>query len=260
MICTAKLDVLDQKIGFRFVCDTGKECLTKFKRLHTDGKTSIVHCKLETGRTHQIRVHLQFLGYPICNDPFYNSYAFGPNKGKDAEYHQLKTVEQLINDIGAEHPTNKLNGDDVEYELKCQDLEQSLAQGEFYDDANFKLAEESRFVLIKNELFDRHINELEVTDEQVDSYIDQLANCDILNTKVDLPYLKANKHMKFSKEKYDVNVCCELCHMYHKPPRIDELSLYLHAMRYKIDDQVYFAEPPSWAQYSDEVDFSKLTF
>lgn len=41
---------------------------------------SIVHCLPLTGRTHQIRVHLQFLGYPITNDPIYsNRRVFGPN-------------------------------------------------------------------------------------------------------------------------------------------------------------------------------------
>ncbi|KAI1611108.1 pseudouridylate synthase [Exophiala viscosa] len=41
---------------------------------------SIVHCLPLTGRTHQIRVHLQFLGHPITNDPIYSNRAvFGPS-------------------------------------------------------------------------------------------------------------------------------------------------------------------------------------
>ena len=43
---------------------------------------SIVHCRPITGRTHQIRVHLQFLGHPIANDPIYcNQRVFGPQLG-----------------------------------------------------------------------------------------------------------------------------------------------------------------------------------
>ncbi|TPX20937.1 hypothetical protein DIZ76_016834 [Coccidioides immitis] len=44
---------------------------------------SIVHCLPLTGRTHQLRVHLQFLGHPITNDPIYsNRRVFGRNLGK----------------------------------------------------------------------------------------------------------------------------------------------------------------------------------
>jgi len=50
----------------------GKPSETHFKRLFYDGTHSVVKCKPKTGRTHQIRVHLQHLGHPIVNDPLYN--------------------------------------------------------------------------------------------------------------------------------------------------------------------------------------------
>lgn len=44
---------------------------------------SVVHCKPQTGRTHQLRVHLQWLGYPIANDPLYSQEEiWGPGCGK----------------------------------------------------------------------------------------------------------------------------------------------------------------------------------
>ena len=53
-----------------------KEAITAFKVLQTvafDSRTiSLIECKLQTGRTHQIRVHLQHLGYPLLNDPTYH--------------------------------------------------------------------------------------------------------------------------------------------------------------------------------------------
>ncbi|KAL2643993.1 hypothetical protein R1flu_011580 [Riccia fluitans] len=49
----------------------GKDACTKFQRLSTDGIYSIVRCEPVTGRTHQIRVHLQHLGHPIANDNLY---------------------------------------------------------------------------------------------------------------------------------------------------------------------------------------------
>lgn len=44
-----------------------------FKFLKTNNTISIIECYPFTGRTHQIRLHLQYLGYPISNDRCYNS-------------------------------------------------------------------------------------------------------------------------------------------------------------------------------------------
>lgn len=51
----------------------GKAACTKFTRISTNGKHSIVLCEPVTGRTHQIRVHLQYTGHPIANDMLYLS-------------------------------------------------------------------------------------------------------------------------------------------------------------------------------------------
>ncbi|KAK4569142.1 hypothetical protein RGQ29_004511 [Quercus rubra] len=51
----------------------GKAASTKFTRISTDGTHSIVLCEPITGRTHQIRVHLQYTGHPIANDMLYLS-------------------------------------------------------------------------------------------------------------------------------------------------------------------------------------------
>ena len=50
---------------------------------------------------HQIRVHLQFLGHPIVNDPLYNSSSFGPEKGMGGRLGKSK--EQLILDLMESH-------------------------------------------------------------------------------------------------------------------------------------------------------------
>lgn len=49
----------------------GKPARTEFELLHTDGTHSLIACRPITGRQHQIRCHLRFLGYPIANDPLY---------------------------------------------------------------------------------------------------------------------------------------------------------------------------------------------
>ncbi len=48
-----------------------KEAITNYTLLERLGKYSLVECRLETGRTHQIRVHMSHLGHPIVGDPVY---------------------------------------------------------------------------------------------------------------------------------------------------------------------------------------------
>jgi len=53
------------------VVSTGKPALTHYRILERLPRATVLACKLETGRTHQIRVHLQQLGHPIWGDPVY---------------------------------------------------------------------------------------------------------------------------------------------------------------------------------------------
>lgn len=49
----------------------GKEAITHYKVLERLGYVTLVQCILETGRTHQIRVHMKHIGHPLFNDDFY---------------------------------------------------------------------------------------------------------------------------------------------------------------------------------------------
>lgn len=49
----------------------GKDAITHYKVLDRFNYVSLIECRLETGRTHQIRVHMQHRGHPIFNDDFY---------------------------------------------------------------------------------------------------------------------------------------------------------------------------------------------
>jgi 23S rRNA pseudouridine1911/1915/1917 synthase len=51
--------------------DHGKEAITHYKVLERFGYVTLVQCQLETGRTHQIRVHMKYIGHPLFNDDFY---------------------------------------------------------------------------------------------------------------------------------------------------------------------------------------------
>jgi len=57
------------------VRENGKPAVTHFKVLERFGEYTLVECQLETGRTHQIRVHMTSIGHPLINDPKY-----GPKK------------------------------------------------------------------------------------------------------------------------------------------------------------------------------------
>jgi tRNA pseudouridine synthase 9 len=108
VVCEKPILQISPKLGLNAVRADGKEARTVFKRLayyparekplhdaasehenlpwkQFDGY-SIVRCLPLTGRTHQLRVHLQFLGHPISNDPIYcNQKVFGPNLAKGSE-------------------------------------------------------------------------------------------------------------------------------------------------------------------------------
>ena len=49
----------------------GKDAITHFTVLERFGNYTLVQCRLETGRTHQIRVHMAYIGHPVVNDPLY---------------------------------------------------------------------------------------------------------------------------------------------------------------------------------------------
>ncbi|MFN5458515.1 MAG: RluA family pseudouridine synthase [Bacteroidota bacterium] len=51
--------------------DYGKHAVTHYRVVERFGYVTLIECKLETGRTHQIRVHMKFIGHPIFNDNEY---------------------------------------------------------------------------------------------------------------------------------------------------------------------------------------------
>ena len=51
--------------------DSGKHATTHYKVVERLGYVTLIECELETGRTHQIRVHLKYIGHPLFNDETY---------------------------------------------------------------------------------------------------------------------------------------------------------------------------------------------
>lgn len=104
-------DVLNrQKMA---VVEGGKKAVTNFKVLERFKDFTLLELELETGRTHQIRVHMNYIGHPIAGDPLY-----GPRKviGAHGQYLHAKT-------LGFYHPRT---GEFMEFESPLPDYFQEF--------------------------------------------------------------------------------------------------------------------------------------
>lgn len=79
------------------VVENGKHAVTHFHVLERFNDFTFVECRLETGRTHQIRVHMKYIGYPLAGDPKY-----GPRKTLDLDGQALHAAV-----LGFTHPRTK---------------------------------------------------------------------------------------------------------------------------------------------------------
>lgn len=76
------------------VVDDGREAVTHFRVLRHFTNFTLVECTLETGRTHQIRVHMRYIDHPLAGDPKY-----GPRKTLELDGQALHAKS-----LGFEHP------------------------------------------------------------------------------------------------------------------------------------------------------------
>jgi 23S rRNA pseudouridine1911/1915/1917 synthase len=73
----------------------GKPAVTHFQVLHRYAHATLLRCRLETGRTHQIRVHLLSLGHPLVGDPVYARKRHSPDAAIAGFPRQALHAEQL---------------------------------------------------------------------------------------------------------------------------------------------------------------------
>ena len=112
-------DKLDRKK--MAVVEDGKEAITNFRVLERFDGYTLIECKLETGRTHQIRVHMKYIGHPLVGDPLY-----GPKKviGTTGQFLHAKL-------IGFNHPrTNKYMEFTSEIPDNFKEILEKLRKGE----------------------------------------------------------------------------------------------------------------------------------
>ncbi len=104
----------------RKICDVfedgthGKDSITHYKVLKDYKYVSLIQCNLETGRTHQIRVHMKYLGHPLFNDADYggNKILRGQNSGNykkfiDDCFEMIPRQALHAKTLGFIHPSTK---------------------------------------------------------------------------------------------------------------------------------------------------------
>lgn len=217
------LEIIPGKIGISVTMNGGKDSVTKFKRLNYNGKTSAVLCEPLTGRMHQIRVHLQYLGHPIVNDSLYNCDSFGPERGKGGKYG--KSIKQLSDDVVAKHRASSWliseDNDLVDY---------------VEDEATKKDDDGSE---------EKSIEEVQqfVSEEEKQETMAALAHYFTNESCTDL-----EKKWQFKPEKLVKDPTCRDCvNKYYDPP-MRQLFLYLHALKYSGADWSYESEMPVWGK------------
>ncbi len=117
--------------------DHGKEAITHYTVLERFGYVTLVQCVLETGRTHQIRVHMKYIGHPLFNDDTYG----GDKIVKGTVFTKYKQFVDNCFDIckrqalhartlGFTHPTN---GEEILFESALpEDIEQVIEKWRKY--------------------------------------------------------------------------------------------------------------------------------
>lgn len=230
IVCSESIEVVSYKIGVCKVSAKGKDCITRFKRLSYNGKTSVVLCKPQTGRMHQIRVHLQYLGYPVVNDPLYNHVVFGPEKGRGGNIG--KTDEELVKDLINIHNAENWLGMDGDSEMSLfkpkLEIEDSVSNPNT-DKESFSLSP-SNFS----------------TDEQQPS---QQQQHPVTTLKVTVGTQTGSEppDSTYTNNKVTVDPHCYECKVKYRDPKPSDLVMYLHAWRYCGPGWEYETPLPAWA-------------
>ncbi len=93
----------DGRRGSTTEAGVGKRAVTHVRPLETLGDYTLIECTLETGRTHQIRIHLSELGHPLCGDKVYNQPLF---KLTRADRSGAPRLALHATELTVDHPTS----------------------------------------------------------------------------------------------------------------------------------------------------------
>lgn len=205
-----------------------------------DDGFSIVHCLPLTGRTHQIRVHLQFLGHPITNDPIYsNRRVFGPDLAQnDASGERDAEIIERLSKMGKTETAEALS---YRKEIPLTTLVDQTQQMTVSDAE--KLSQDPNFkplpcgTLHAGSLSGTNIGENAMLDDsQYGAFVKA-------HDEMVADYNK-RKGEKMTGEK------CKICDTpLYSDPGPQELGIYLHALAYSdiAGTWSYRSPMPSWS-------------
>ncbi|XP_032220249.2 pseudouridylate synthase RPUSD2 [Nematostella vectensis] len=271
--CEQPIIVVSHKVGICRVSPDGKSCRTVFTKLHSNGKSSVVKCIPYTGRMHQIRVHLQWLGYPIIDDPIYNHPAWGTKRGRGGV-----TDDQALEVIKAlAQSTTIIEGDDVGYTPRDREAETrpipTRPPGENFPTCNIMTSSENSTTL-------EHSTERDMISDGSESPPSNISdNSKNINTGMSLAQAHAPSGLTAEQSAHGLtpvpNECrddkanmetgaqrdemspqgegerdadCSECRIWRRDPTPQELTMCLHALSYKGPDWEYCTSVPSWAE------------
>lgn len=243
IVCKEPILTIDRQSGVNIVHPKGKYCETIFVRLSYDAETdsSVVFCRPITGRTHQIRVHVQYLGHPICNDPIYGHDVWSkvdPSSFAQVIPDQWKKVGGEIGQKEVEMIVDAIKGD--------QDGQEDWAR--WKDEVLFKdmIAQEGlenvhvpgpngRSSRPSDELLKRALEKLEQDKGEVPAKG--------LNRPADIETAWQKRVREQSSD------FCPECKIPLLPdPKPEELYIYLHAIKYWTDEWSFEDALPWWAR------------
>ncbi|KAM3871250.1 pseudouridylate synthase RPUSD2 [Diretmus argenteus] len=284
LICEEPILVVSFKVGLSRVDPKGKECRTVFQRLSFNGSTSVVRCLPLTGRTHQIRVHLQYLGFPIFNDPIYGSSAWGPHRGKGGQVG--KSNEELLKAVVEEQRTKQTLHlldipDDVTgvvqeegsagAEVGASGKEEKLGglDGTSKPDETGERCKTQKSISGASKKPDAHVQKyfLSSSSNSTVSEVGQGSNSTEINPTQELNMnsdslaesqcpitTKSNGNQTEATDSSQQMApgtrdhLCSECKLVRPDPTEKELIMYLHALRYKGPDFEYSTRLPDWAK------------
>jgi 23S rRNA pseudouridine1911/1915/1917 synthase len=124
--------------------DFGKHAVTHYKVLENFNYVSLVECRLETGRTHQIRVHMKYKGHPLFNDDFYG----GERIVKGTIYTKYK---QFVENCFAICPRQALHAKELGF-IHPTTKEPVMFISELPEDMTLLIEKWRKYSLFKNEV------------------------------------------------------------------------------------------------------------